>query len=411
MYAYIARQPIFNLHKKVTGYELLYRDGVSGNVANIIDGDAATCRLLSDALFLFGLSKLTNQHPAFINFTRNLIMNGFVEVTDPKEVVVEILEDVVVDADFLAQLKFLKDKGYRLALDDYVGNAKFKDVLPYVDIVKVDFRQADQAHQRKLANRLKKQSVVLLAEKVETQEEFNAAIEMGYTLFQGYFFEKPRILNKRLPSLASSLYGRLLNELQRKEVDFTACAKIIHSDASMTYMVLRKVQTLAYYRGNLVSGIKHGLIMMGSEEFRRWIILLLARQNNVTNSEELIRKAYLRGLFTQELMKHADGAPNGEDGFLLGMFSLLDRILGSRMEELLVDLNLNDELKNALLGQDDNVFSQFLQYVWLYEMANPNLILPDLHLRLDDREVAELYMRCIVEADAAFNSLEDSQLS
>lgn len=411
MYAYIARQPIFNLHKKVTGYELLYRDGVSGNVANIIDGDAATCRLLSDALFLFGLSKLTNQHPAFINFTRNLIMNGFVEVTDPKEVVVEILEDVVVDADFLAQLKFLKDKGYRLALDDYVGNAKFKDVLPYVDIVKVDFRQADQAHQRKLANRLKKQSVVLLAEKVETQAEFNAAIEMGYTLFQGYFFEKPRILNKRLPSLASSLYGRLLNELQRKEVDFTACAKIIHSDASMTYMVLRKVQTLAYYRGNLVSGIKHGLIMMGSEEFRRWIILLLARQNNVTNSEELIRKAYLRGLFTQELMKHADCAPNGEDGFLLGMFSLLDRILGSRMEELLVDLNLNDELKNALLGQDDNLFSQFLQYVWLYEMANPNLILPDLHLRLDDREVAELYMRCIVEADAAFNSLEDSQLS
>lgn len=408
MYAYIARQPIFNLYKKVSGYELLYRDGVSGNVANIVDGDAATCRLLSDALFLFGLSKLTNQRPAFINFTRNLIMNGFVEVTDPKDVVVEILEDVVVDADFLAQLKFLKDKGYTLALDDYDGNSKFRDVLPYVDIVKVDFRQSDQIHQRKLANRLKRHSVTLLAEKVETLDEFNAAVDMGYTLFQGYFFEKPKVLNKRLPSLASSLYGRLLNELQRKEVDFSACAKIIHSDASMTYMILRKVQTLAYYRGNLVSGIKHGLIMMGTEEFRRWVILLMARQNNVTNSEELVRKAYLRGLFTQELMEHADDAPVGEDGFLLGMFSLLDQILGSRLEELLVDLNLNDGLKAALLGREDNVYSQFLQYVWLYEMANPNLILPDLHLYLDDREVAELYMQCIIEADAAFNNLEDS---
>ncbi|MGE4275686.1 MAG: EAL and HDOD domain-containing protein [Lawsonibacter sp.] len=411
MYAYIARQPIFNLRKKISGYELLYRDGVSGNVANIIDGDSATCRLLSDALFLFGLSKLTNQHPAFINFTRNLIMDGFVEVTDPKEVIVEILEDVVVDADFLIQLKFLKDKGYTLALDDYVGNPKFKDVLPYVDIVKVDFRQTDQTYQRRLANQLKRQSVTLLAEKVETLEEFNAAVDMGYTLFQGYFFEKPKILNKRLPSLASSLYGRLLNELQHKEVDFSACAKIIHSDASLTYMVLRKVQTLAYYRGNLISGIKHGLVIMGTEEFRRWVILLLARQNNVTNSEELIRKAYLRGLFTQELMEHADDAPAGEDGFLLGIFSLLDQILGSRMEDLLVNLNLNDELKSALLGRTDNMHAQFLQYVWLYEMANPNLILPDLHLWIDDRAVAELYLQCMMEADAAFNDLEDSQSS
>lgn len=401
MYAYIARQPIFNVRKEVDGYELLYRDGESGNVANITDGDQATRRLLSDAIMLFGLPKLTNGRPAFVNFTENLLLSDFAYMANPKEVVVEILESNQGDPALIQKLEEMKNAGYTLALDDYTGDPKFDRLLHLADIIKVDFRLTDRAQQKRLAEELSRWKATLLAEKVETLEDFDAACEMGYTLFQGYFFEKPRMFSKRFPSVAASCYGRMLREIQRKDVDFDVCARIVHSDAYMTYTLMQKIHTLNYYHGNLISSIKHGLVMLGVEELRRWVFLLLARQGNITHSEELPRRAYLRALFLERLMERCDGAPPGEQGFLLGMFSLLDKILGIQMEEILKDMALDPALKAALLGEE-NAFSRFLQYAVVYEMTNPNLLFPDIGLRLDDQEVSKLYMKCIVDTDETF---------
>lgn len=403
MYAYVARQPIFNIYKEVVGYELLYRDGKSGNAANIVDGDAATYSVLSDAITLFGLPMLTNKHSAFVNFTRNLIMNDFVFLTNPKDIVVELLEDINVDATLLNKLEAMKQAGYVLALDDYAGDPKFDPILPLLDIVKVDFELSpDRGRQREISEKLREVGVSLLAEKVETVEDFDAAADMGFTLFQGYFFEKPRIFNKRIPTLAKSSYGRILGELQKHDVDFDTCAHIIHSDASMTYMLMKKVQSLNYYRGNPIVGIKLALVMMGVGDLRRFILLLLARKNNVTQSDELVRRAFMRGLFVEKLIKNSNHELDSEQGFLLGMFSLLDRILGTKMEDLLKDIGLDPDVKQALVGREENIFSYFLQYVLIYEMGNPRLILPDVKLRVDDRTVADFYMECMVNTDATF---------
>ena len=403
MFAYIARQPIFNVNKDVRGYELLYRDGKSGNVANIVDGDAATYSVLSDAITLFGLPMLTNKRRAYVNFTKNLVMNDFVFMTDPKDIVVEILESTDVDDEFKEKISEMKEAGYVLALDDYSGQDVFDDILPMIDIVKVDFvATPDRERQRELADKLLSVPVTLLAEKVETMEDFNAALDMGFSLFQGFFFEKPRIFNKRIPTLAGSSYGRILNELQKPDVDFETCAKIISSDASMTYMVMKKVQSLNYYRGNAIVGIKLALVMMGVGELRRYIVLMLARKNNVTHSDELVKQAYLRGIFIEELMKKSKYEDKADQGFLLGMFSLLDKILGAQMEDLLEDIDIEKDLKDALFGKGENYFSRFLQYVLIYEMGNPNLLLPDVKLRVDEKTVTDCYMQCIVTTDATF---------
>lgn len=406
MVSYIARQAIYNTYKEIEGYELLYRDGTSGNVSNIRDGDMATRSVLSDAITLFGLPRLTNRRVAYVNFTQNLIMNDFVYLVSPSEVVVELLEDMEVNQNLLEKLEKLKESGYTLALDDYTGDPRFDPLLSLVDIVKVDFMLCDRKQQQHLAKKLRKAHVTRLAEKVETLEDFEAAVNMGYTLFQGYFFEKPRIFNKKAPCLVKTSYGRMLNELQKDEVNFDTCARIVRSDVSMTYMIMQKVRSVNYYRGNPISGIKRALVMVGIGELRRYVILLLARRDNVTYSDELVRQAYLRGIFIEKLIELSTDDLDSEQGFLLGMFSLLDRVLGAQMEELLQDINLSSELKGALLGEyKNNSFAPFLQFVIIYEMANPKLLFPDLHLTIDEDRIAKLYMKCIQETDTIFKNL------
>lgn len=406
MYAYIARQPIFNVKKEVAAYELLYRDGVNGNRAVIQDGDQATRCLLSDAITLFGLSNLTNHHPAYVNFTESLIRDDFPYMADPKEVVVEILENTRIDQNLEEKLRKLREDGYTLALDDYVGGSQFEPILPLFQVIKVDFRQLDYEQRRQITRKLRTLNTTMLAEKVETLEDFQQALDWGYRLFQGYFFEKPQVLNKQVPALAATSYGRILRELQRPEVNLDACAHIVHSDALLTYLLMQKVHTLNFYRGNLISNIRYGLVMMGMNSLRRWIFLLLVRQNNVTHSDELPRQAYLRGLFIKGLIENSSCDLNSEDGFLLGMFSLLDKILGMDMVEALKELNISGELKDALLGAQTNEYGLFLQYALIYDMTNPNLICPDLPIELTDRQIARLYMKCIQATDEAFLSLE-----
>lgn len=405
MEAYIARQPIFNCRKKVEGYELLYRDSLTVNRANIVNGCQATSRLLSDAITVFGLPQLTNWRPAYVNFTKDLIMNDFVLLAQPQDIVVEIVEDIKVTNVLLQKLKFLKDEGYVLALDDYTGDPAFQRLLPYMDIVKVDFRLTDRDTQRRIAKDLKDANVTLLAEKIETEEEFILSMHMGYQLFQGYYFEKPVILHRTLPSIAASSYGRILRELQQEEIDFDRCAHIIHSDVVLTYRIMQKIQTLQYYRGNIITAIKLALVMMGTREFRRWTLLLLARENNVTRFDELVRQSYLRGIFIERLMLESKMAKFSDRGFLLGMFSLLDRILGVEMSDLLSEINVPVVISEVLLEHAENEYSHFLDYVMIYEKGEADAELPDLGLRISAEQIAVLYMECIKETDHIFNEL------
>ena len=408
MLAHIARQPIYDYNKKICAYELLYRSGTDGNSARILDADTATRSVLSDAITVFGLESLTDKKPAYINFTRNLLMDDLAYLADPKEIVVEVPAEVMVDDLLVQKLNALRRAGYRIALDGYTeqnGRLKFDRIIQAFDIIAIDFRDGNRLQQKSVVNRLRASRAMLMATRVETLDDFSSARAMGFLLFQGYYFQKPTYISKRVPPLSASPYGRLLNELLRPNPGFENCIKIIQIDPVLRHMFLLRAESAGFRRNarnTMTSELRRALVMLGTEELRRWVGLVLLKQNNVTHSDETARRAYLRGRFIEHLMENADTPLDPRQGFLLGLFSLLDQVMGVSMEDLMTDLDMMPPLKAALLGREENEYSLFLQYAVIYEMANPRLILPDVHLRLSGLEVSDLYGECAADTNAAF---------
>lgn len=400
----MARQPIFNADCQVQAYELLYRDAQSLAHAHFVDGDQATQCLLSDAITLFGLPNLTNSKPAFVNFTENLILNDYVYLAKPDEIVVELLENIPVSDRLVDKLKEIKERGYTIALDDYDSGDRFDRIIPLVDIIKVDMRLTTPEQQGEIAQNCRaNRGPQLLAEKVETYEEFEHAKKLGYQLFQGHFFERPVTLHKDLPNMALSSYARILALLQDEDVDFSKCAEIIHADAVLTYRLMRRIQTTQYYRRNPINSIQRALVMMGTIELRRWILLIMARSNNVTfGDDELVREAYLRACFAKRLMGACCPDHDSEDGFLLGMFSMLDKILGADMEYITTEVTLPPDIEAALLGEQDNLYYRLLQFILFYEMRSDEWTEIDIGRPISAAQITELYMKSVAETDYVF---------
>ena len=408
MYAYIGRQAIYGKDLMIAGYELLYRSGGGGNSVKILDGDAATREVLTDAVNVFGIAQLTDGLPAFINFTRNLIMDDFAFLASPKEIVVEVPGDISVDEGLIDKLSSLRRAGYRLVLDSYNevnGLLRFNEILPMFDIIRINVSQQSRLQLTNIIRKLRRSHAKLLAERIETEEDFDTALSLDFALFQGYYFEKPTRLSKQLPPLAQSAYGQLLNELMKPVIDFEHCAEIIHSDALMAYMFLRQTQASANYQGNSLQEIQRGMLLMGTDELLRWVCLVLLKQNNVTNTDEMSRRAFQRGRFTELLAQNADILVSPQHGFLMGLFSLLDKVMNVRMESLLGEMMLPRAMKDAILGRGENDYSMLLMYVVIFEMANPRLILPDIGLRIEQEAVSRLYMSSITDTDTAFTAV------
>ena len=404
MYTFLARQPIFDHKYGVCGYELLYRNAEEKKTSDVRDGNSATRRVLSDAVTLFGLDSLTNSKPAFVNFTGDLILEDFPTLVDPGSIVVELLEDIQVTPEIIQKVAHLKELGYTIALDDYVGGAEFDPLLPYADIIKVDFMLTDRAQQQLIAKKLGS-SIHLLAEKVETRDEYDWAKANGYSLFQGYFFSYPNTFKKKVHQISTATFSLLMSELGKEDVRFHRCSDIIRSDTVLTYKVLQKSNSLAYHRGNEITDVGHALVMMGVQEFRRWLLLVVARDGNQTCSDELARESFIRGLWAEALILHSPRASDHESAFLLGMFSLLDRILDEKLEVLLQDISLDKEVEDALLKREENFYSRLLQFVVDYENQVTSLDLSDLGIDISQVELHKEYAACLAKADAIFNAL------
>lgn len=404
MYTFLARQPIFDDRCNIYAYEILYRNAERSLSAEIMDGTATTKLVLSDAITLFGLDTLTNSKPAFINFTEELILDEFPLLAGSKEIVVELLEDIKVTSEIIEKVSTLKAQGYTIALDDYYGHSDFDKILPYIDILKVDFMQTDKIAQQKIAQKWKN-SLLLLAEKVETNEEYEWAKSLGYQLFQGYFFACPCTYKKKVQNISSVTFLRLMSELSKEDVDFSKCCNIIRSDTVLTYKMLKKMKTVEYLRGNTIKTVENAMVMMGITAFKRWLLLIVARDYNQTISDELTRIAFLRGLYAEELMKQSIRSKDSENAFLVGMFSLIDQILGETKETLFEAIAIPTDLRDALLGKTENIYSQLLKFIIDYENQKNSISLEDLGITLSSDVLHKVYANCVAQADTAFNYL------
>lgn len=403
MKAYVARQPIFDRYRSVYGYELLYRDSNVNAFNPDIEGDKATRTVVSEAITTFGLNNLTNEKYAFINLTRSLLISRFPYLLIPEDFVIEILEDVEIDDLLIEKLKALKEAGFLLALDDYIGEERRKPIIKYMDIIKVDFSLLTREERRKIAKKPELKKKKLLAEKVETEMEFLQAISDGYELFQGYFFAKPTIFSKSTTEISASTYIRALREISRPTPNIETLAQIIRIDVNLTYKLLYRVNTLAYYRRNRIKSIKQALMQLGLQETHRWILLILMREYTNSNANELVKTSLVRAVFSEKMALEMGLQLYDDEAFIVGMFSIIDTILEESLPTILRDICVSKDVRDALLDSN-NILKEILDFVKNYEQGNWDFVANFLHkYNVSVEKATTYYLEAIHYSDLAFS--------
>jgi c-di-GMP-related signal transduction protein len=343
---FIARQPILTREEQVFGYELLFRDGVE-NYFRSTDPDAAS-RSTLDSSILMGLDVLCGNGRAFVNCTREVLLKDYITLLPSSQVVVEILETVPPDDQVLAACQRLKEAGYLIALDDFAADDPRHTLTDLADILKVDIRHTAAEQRAEMIKRYGPWRCRMLAEKVETREEFFAVRKEGFVYFQGYFFREPEILTAREIPSNRLHYMRMLQAVSRPELDPREIENLIKSEASLCYRLLRYMNSASFGFSNEIHSVRHALSLLGEREVRRWVRLVATLGAAQAKSSELVSAALVRARFCELLsfkIQHGDS-----DLFLLGLFSLMDTILETPMADLLANVPVDQETKSVLLG-------------------------------------------------------------
>jgi len=366
MDVFVARQPIFNRNKKIYAYELLFRSGLS-NIFPEVDGDMATSSLLSSSFFTVGIDKVVAGKIAFINFTEELIAKGTPQLFSSGKMMVEILENVEPSAEMIASCKVLKEDGYELALDDFVYAKKYDELLYLSDIIKIDFRLTPQEKIVEMALFLKNYNCKLLAEKVETYEEFEKAMELGFDYFQGYFFSKPEVLKNKDLSASQVTMMQLISEINAAEFDVESLSKLISQDISITYKLLTYINSAYFSRLQPISSINQAISFLGEKGFKLFASLIITSKLAKDKPDALVKMATVRARFL-ELVGNELNIDSSEL-FLLGLFSLIDAMLDRNMKEILKQLPLTEKVKVALVDRTGELFI-FIRLIETYETGN-----------------------------------------
>lgn len=395
---FIARQPIFDKTKEVYGYELLFRGSNTSNAYNGTSAESSTAVVLG-GLFEIGVDKIVGDKKAFVNFNYNSLMSNSIELVDPSTLIIEVLEDVEVDARLMRRLDSLHKEGYRIALDDFVQSIKDFKIVPVADIIKYDLIATPlDTIQDEVMEALRRKKV-LLAEKVETEEEFIAARKMGFQLFQGYFFSKPVIiagLKGKKPDI--TIYRRILNELHQEEPSFQGLAEILETDVSVAYRLVNVVSKKDEH--DIQKGLKSALVKMGLTDFERWVHIMMLQDLSVNKPHELIRTSLIRSKFG-ELVANNTGSlyTRASEVSLMCLFSVLDAMLDLTMEEAMADLSISSDIKDALVKRE-GALEPVLELAEAYEQADwEKLDRIASKLGIDSNRLGGWYMESIEWSD------------
>jgi EAL and modified HD-GYP domain-containing signal transduction protein len=400
---FLARQPILDRRQDLVAYELLFRAAAHGP-ANVTDDLEATASVIAHAAEL-GLGNVIGESLGFINVDAAVLMSDFVRFLPPQRVVLEILETVKVDDAVVARVTELAGKGYTFALDDVVADSEdVRRLLPLVSIIKVDISGMDYAQLTALSAHFRVQAKKLLAEKVETIDEFRNCLELGFDYFQGYYFAKPVIMSGKKLSPSQMAIMQLIAQLGA-EADTTEIERSFKSDAALSLMLLRLVNTPAIAGGTRVDSLAQALMRMGRRQLQRWLQILLYANPGVQGQSmsPLLALATTRGKLLEllaEKMKSGDRAM-ADTAFTVGIMSLMDALFGVPMEKIVDDMSVSPEVEDALVNRR-GTFGELLQLVESMEnMADlDSRLLPALHaLRLTSDELYALQVSAFEWSD------------
>ena len=348
---FVARQPILTQDEKVFGYELLFRDGVESYFCSS-DPEAAS-RSTLDTSLLMGLDVLCDGRRAFINCTRDMLLKDYITLLPSSQTVVEILETVEPDELVTAACQRLKEGGYMIALDDFAVDDPRQPLTDFADIIKVDVRLTTLEQRAALVKRYGPWRCRMLAEKVETREEFLAAKKAGFLYFQGYFFRRPETMKAHEISGNRLNYIRMLQVVSKPELEPREIENAIKGEASLCYRLLRYLNSAAFGFANEIHSVRHALAILGEREVRRWVRLVATLSAGQHKSSEIVLSALVRARFCELLSpktKYGDS-----DLFLMGLLSLMDSILEIPMSEVLDSVPIDQETKEVLLGRDSRL--------------------------------------------------------
>lgn len=392
MYFYAARQPILDANKNLYAYELLFRDSID-NVFPDIDGDEATSKMIEASKFNIGISDFTGSKPVFINFTLETLIQGYPEMLTNEEVVVEILETIKPGKKLLGICKDLYSKGYTIALDDYEHQSVWSYFYPFIKIIKVDIQQTNFDEIKQILEAIKDHPhIKLLAEKVETYQEYDQALQLGFKYFQGFFFAKPEMVKTKSLSPSQLAMAELLYETSKPELDLANITHVFERDVSLSYKLLRYANSAIFRRRSEISTIKQALMILGSSELKRFLGLMFAITANPDKPTELIKLAMTRAKFCELVAKDMKSQLDDSIAFLTGLLSMIDAILDEELSVVLDKLPLANEIKEPLLTRK-GVMAAIIKLVEFIEHAQWE------KLQLDKEQAVKHYNQALAWAD------------
>jgi EAL and modified HD-GYP domain-containing signal transduction protein len=392
---FVARQPIFDTQQKIFGYELLFRSGLENFFDQSLDVDFASSKTLLDTLLVFGIDELTQGKKMFLNFTRKVLLSEVALALPKDQLVIELLETVEPDPEVVDVCGKFKEKGYILALDDFQYSPAFEPLMKIADIIKVDFLLTKGEERREVMEKFPVKGVKFLAEKIETNEEYKESIDMGYSYFQGFFFSKPVILSgKDVPSYKLNLL-QVLQELNQPFMDVKKIESILVRDVSMSYKLLRFINSAAFGIPSEIRSIRHALNLLGLMELKKWMSLIVLSQIGSDTPEELTINSIVRAKFCELIADLIGMKSRRDDFFLMGLFSYIDTFLNRPMSEILAELPIAADVKDALLGTQGHM-RRVLDLIIMYEQGKWEAVAEGTAaLKLDNSKILPNYLTAI----------------
>lgn len=394
---YVARQIIVDRQGKHHAYELLYRNSSSNCFPNGKDDEIATKDLISTLNIDFNSEELTKGSKAFINFPREVLLSEAVTFLDKEVYIIEILESVCVDEILATRIHQLKEMGYQFAIDDYTGEQDFDKITQDVSLIKVDFQETSFDQQLIILEEYK-YTKKMLAEKIETEEEFHQALEMGYDLFQGFYFAHPTLIMRESVGFSHGAVMMLLNEIHQNDVDFKKIDNIINADAGLTFRLLQRGNTAQFAGKTPFTTASEVVVRMGIDEVQRWTTLMLMQESAKEGQEQKMEQALLRALFMESVavkMLPELGRQDRYFVYLKGMFSIFPQ---EKREEIFNTMEFSNQEEIEDLAGD------LLSFVYAYEMGDYDTV--DIYLEekdLCDALVLGCYKSAVANVNAAMH--------
>jgi len=397
---FVARQPIFDPQQAVYAYELLYRNSFT-NSSQVADATNATLSVIHHAFLALG-TQLTGAKRVFINFGRDALLKRMPFVLRPESTIIEVLEDVEADDVIMEVCRDLKRAGYLIALDDFDGRTSNSAALvDLADFIKFDFRATTADERQDFVRRQNGRKIPLLAEKVETPEEFNEARKAGYAYFQGYFFSKPVIVSARSIPTNKMNYLRLLGDISKPELDFMALQKTIMQDTYFSYSLLNYINSAFFGLRTRIATIQQALMFLGEREVRKWASLVTLTFVGADKSPEILATSLIRAKLCELLAEKTYLSANTMEVFLMGMFSLLDVLIGRPLGEVIAMMNVSREMRIALTT-GGNAYGELLSAVRAYERADWEQCEASARkLDMDTNVIPPMYRQALEWADKA----------